>query len=217
MKSEKVSQLAGPKEGDYIAIESYKHNGLLHRKWRDTMVVKTEQNILIGVNDRTLITESDGRKWLSREPAIVYFHKKLWFNVIVMLRPEGVAYYCNLASPFVLDRQALKYIDYDLDIKVFPDGETRLLDVDEYAMNKKRWHYGEKIDTVLRGASLELLDWIEKGNGPFSPQFANIWYERYNELRPDYKNSFFKGKENEERKILGNEPYRQSFFAESNG
>lgn len=51
-----------PREGDYIAIQSYKHNGMLHRNWRDTMVVKTEQNIIIGVNDRTLITEEDGRK-----------------------------------------------------------------------------------------------------------------------------------------------------------
>ena len=38
-----------PREGDYIAIQSYKHNGTLHRNWRDTMVVKTEQNIIIGV------------------------------------------------------------------------------------------------------------------------------------------------------------------------
>ena len=87
-----------PREGDYIAIQSYKHNGTLHRNWRDTMVVKTEQNIIIGVNDRTLITEEDGRKWISREPAIVYFHRKLWFNVIAMLRPDGVAYYANLAN-----------------------------------------------------------------------------------------------------------------------
>ena len=40
-----------------------------------------------------------------------------------MIREEGVSYYCNLASPFVLDNEALKYIDYDLDVKVFKDGE----------------------------------------------------------------------------------------------
>ncbi len=44
-----------------------------------------------------------------------------------MIREKGVSYYCNLASPFLLDDEALKYIDYDLDIKVFPDGEKRLL------------------------------------------------------------------------------------------
>lgn len=44
-----------------------------------------------------------------------------------MIRENGVSYYCNLASPFVLDNEALKYIDYDLDVKVFADGEKDYL------------------------------------------------------------------------------------------
>ena len=112
-----------PREGDFITIKSYKHDGSLHRTWRDTMVLKTNENSIIGVNDHTLVTESDGRRWVTREPAIVYFHKKFWFNIIAMIRENGVSYYCNLASPYLLDNEALKYIDYDLDIKVFADGE----------------------------------------------------------------------------------------------
>lgn len=112
-----------PKEGDFITIQSYKHDGSLHRTWRDTMVLKTTENALIGVNDHTLVTENDGRRWVTREPAIVYFHKKYWFNIIAMIRETGVSYYCNLASPYILDPEALKYIDYDLDVKVFADGE----------------------------------------------------------------------------------------------
>ena len=49
-----------------------------------------------------------------------------------MIRDNGISYYCNLASPYILDQEALKYIDYDLDVKVFADGEKKLLDVDEY-------------------------------------------------------------------------------------
>ena len=49
-----------------------------------------------------------------------------------MLREEGVYYYCNLSSPFAYDSEALKYIDYDLDIKVYPDMTYTLLDEDEY-------------------------------------------------------------------------------------
>ena len=30
------------------------------------------------------------------------------------------------------DEEALKYIDYDLDIKVYPNGKYHLLDEDEY-------------------------------------------------------------------------------------
>ncbi|HFM7917678.1 TPA: DUF402 domain-containing protein, partial [Enterococcus faecium] len=156
-----------PKEGEFVTIQSYKHDGKLHRTWRDTMVLKTSEHSMIGVNDHTLVTESDGRRWVTREPAIVYFHKKYWFNVIAMIREKGVSYYCNLASPFLLDDEALKYIDYDLDIKVFPDGEKRLLDVDEYEMHSKMMNYPNDIDFILKENVKILVDWINNGDGPF--------------------------------------------------
>ena len=81
------------------------------------MVLKTTENAIIGVNDHTLVTESDGRRWVTREPAIVYFHKKYWFNIIAMIRDNGISYYCNMASPYYLDEEALKYIDYDWMLK----------------------------------------------------------------------------------------------------
>ncbi|HEO7302382.1 TPA: DUF402 domain-containing protein, partial [Streptococcus agalactiae] len=157
-----------PKEGDFITIQSYKHDGSLHRTWRDTMVLKTTENALIGVNDHTLVTENDGRRWVTREPAIVYFHKKYWFNIIAMIRETGVSYYCNLASPYILDPEALKYIDYDLDVKVFADGEKRLLDVDEYEQHKAQMNYPTDIDYILKENVKILVEWINENKGPFS-------------------------------------------------
>ena len=171
-----------PKEGEFVTIQSYKHDGKLHRTWRDTMVLKTSEHSMIGVNDHTLVTESDGRRWVTREPAIVYFHKKYWFNVIAMIREKGVSYYCNLASPFLLDDEALKYIDYDLDIKVFPDGEKRLLDVDEYEMHSKMMNYPNDIDFILKENVKILVDWINNEKGPFSQGYIDIWYNRYKQL-----------------------------------
>ncbi|PCS07388.1 hypothetical protein RU87_GL001024 [Lactococcus plantarum] len=172
-----------PKEGDFITIQSYKHDGSLHRTWRDTMVLKTNENSIIGVNDHTLVTESDGRRWVTREPAIVYFHKKFWFNIIAMIRENGVSYYCNLASPYLLDNEALKYIDYDLDIKVFADGEKKLLDVEEYERHKRQMSYPDDIDFILKENVKILVDWINEGKGPFSKEYVAIWYDRYRQLK----------------------------------
>lgn len=171
-----------PKEGDFITIQSYKHDGSLHRTWRETMVLKTSEHSIIGVNDHTLVTEADGRRWVTREPAIVYFHKKYWFNIIAMLRERGVSYYCNLASPYVLDSEALKYIDYDLDVKVFPDGEKRLLDVDEYEQHRLQMNYSKDIDFILKENVKILVDWINNQKGPFSEEYIKLWYERYQQL-----------------------------------
>ena len=172
-----------PKEGDFITIQSYKHDGSLHRTWRDTMVLKITENAIIGVNDHTLVTESDGRRWITREPAIVYFHKKYWFNIIAMIRDNGVSYYCNLASPFHIDQEALKYIDYDIDVKVFTNGEKKLLDVEEYEQHKEKMHYSDNIDFILKENVKVLVDWINQNRGPFSEEYIKIWYNRYVELR----------------------------------
>ena len=159
----------GPREGEFITIKSYKHDGSLHRTWRDTMVLKTSENALIGCNDHTLVTESDGRRWVTREPALMYFHKHYWFNIVTMIRDNGVSYYCNLASPVVLDKEALKYIDYDLD-------------VDEYEEHGKKWSYSPQTDKILKHNVRILVDWINNRKGPFSKEYVEIWYNRYLEL-----------------------------------
>ncbi|MDR2661140.1 MAG: DUF402 domain-containing protein [Lactobacillaceae bacterium] len=168
-----------PREGDFITIKSYKHDGHLHRTWRDTMVLKTTENALIGINNHTLVTEDDNRKWVTHEPAIVYFHKKYWFNVIAMIRKDGISYYSNLASPYVLDKEALKYIDYDLDIKVTSSGNKILLDADEYVDHSQLWEYPDEVKDILEAHVKILKKMIEAGEGPFSQGYIDLWYSRY--------------------------------------
>ena len=178
-----------PREGEFITIKSYKHDGSLHRTWRDTMVLKTSDQSIIGCNDHTLVTEADGRRWVTREPALLYYHKHYWFNIVTMIRQKGVSYYCNLASPYVIDQEALKYIDYDLDIKVFPDGEKRLLDVDEYEVHRNRMNYPKEIDHILKENVKILVSWINEEKGPFSKEYVDLWYERYCQLSHNQQNS----------------------------
>ncbi|WP_088008248.1 nucleoside tri-diphosphate phosphatase [Indiicoccus explosivorum] len=168
-----------PSEGESIQIHSYKHNGRIHRVWQETTVLKGTRNIVIGGNERTLVTESDGRTWLTREPSIVYFHAEHWFNIICMLRDDGVYYYCNISSPFVYSNNVLKYIDYDLDVKVFPDMSYTLLDEDEFEDHKRQMGYPEVIDQILYRNVDKLIGWIQQKKGPFAPDFIEVWTNRY--------------------------------------
>jgi len=171
--------MANPKEGETIQIHSYKHDGKIHRVWQETTVLKGTRNVVIGANERTLVIESDGRTWLTREPSIVYFHAQHWFNIICMLRDDGVYYYCNMSSPFVFDNNTVKYIDYDLDVKVFPDMSYNILDEDEYEDHKAKMKYPDVIDKILKRNVDKLIGWIKQRRGPFAPDFIDVWTSRY--------------------------------------
>ncbi len=168
-----------PKVGDIVQIHSYKHNGKIHRAWKEAVIIDISENYLIAANNRTRVTESDGRSWITREPAICYFFKEHWFNVIGMLRNDGIYYYCNLCSPYLYEEGAIKYVDYDLDVKVFPNYNYRILDKDEYEKHRKKMKYPDKIEKIIENEMRILLEFISNHEGPFAPGFVEHWYRYY--------------------------------------
>ena len=53
-------------ENQYVYIQSYKHDGSLHRTWAMGYVLEANEKRIVAVTNRTLVSESDGRKRLSR-------------------------------------------------------------------------------------------------------------------------------------------------------
>ena len=47
--------------GKKILIHGYKHNGKIHRCWSKGLVLQETDDHYIVINNRTLVTESDGR------------------------------------------------------------------------------------------------------------------------------------------------------------
>lgn len=170
---------AYPYPGQHIQIQSLKHNGHVHRVWDESVVLqRSSQNWIVG-NDKAIVHESDGREWITREPAICTFGKDQWFNTIGMLRQDGVYYYCNIGSPFLWKNNHLQYIDYDLDVKVFPDMTYTILDEDEFDLHSRHMNYPKQVvDHVHRGLD-ELLQKIFQRKGAFEPEYVERWYERF--------------------------------------
>ena len=166
-----------PKVGEYVLIHSYKHNGAIHRSWEKGLVLSSDEDRTIVMNQHTLVNEADGRIWYTREPAICYFPHHEWYNVICMIRKNGVHYYCNMASPTLYDGEALKYIDYDLDLKVFPDEGYRILDQEEYKHHAALMNYGEDLDFILHKELDALIELAVNKQGVFEEQFAKKWYQ----------------------------------------
>ena len=56
--------------GKKVLIHCYKHNGTIHRCWSKGFILDENNDHFISINNRTLVTEADGRMWHKREPAI---------------------------------------------------------------------------------------------------------------------------------------------------
>lgn len=168
-----------PKIGEVIYIQSYKHDGSLHRTWSSGTVIDVDDDKVVLITYKTWVVESDGRRWFTREPAICFYYFKRWYNVIAMIRSKGIYYYCNLASPVVYDDEALKNIDYDLDLKVFPDGNYHILDRDEFEAHQIEMNYSKQIIDVVEVEMRRLISLVKAHQFPFCEKTINNYFEKY--------------------------------------
>lgn len=171
------------KVGDRLTINCYKHNGKIHRSWDEATILDVQDDYIVCANNKTKVTESDGRSYYTSEPAILFFYKNSWFNIIAQLKKNGLFYYCNIATPYIIDESIIKYIDYDLDLRVFPDGGFRVLDRNEYKYHKKIMHYSDDLDLILRSELTKLIDIKRKNEGPFNVELIDKYYQKYKELQ----------------------------------
>ncbi len=172
-------QMVCPNKMPKVRIESYKHNGTLHRAWKESFVLKDGEPFILA-NHGTEVTEQDGKTWVTSELAICQFHRNRWFHTIILFKEDiNYSYYCNIASPFKVERGVLSYIDYDLDLVVDMDGNMKWLDHAEFMENKIRYSYSEKILEEIAMAASQLEDWVRKGLDPFNPSFVSYWYHRF--------------------------------------
>ncbi len=167
------------KVGGHYVIHCYKHDGRIHKIWEEAVLLEIGEEYLVFGNDRTKVIESDGRSWKTREPAIMFFFKKKWFNVIGQYKKDGIQFYCNIASPFLIDETAIKYIDYDLDLRVFPDGSFKVLDRGEYNYHKSQMHYSKDLDKILHSELSSLIETVRKKEWPFRHEEIKKYYEIY--------------------------------------
>ena len=69
-----------------------------------------------------------------------------------------------MASPYIIDENVIKYIDYDLDLRVFPDGGYKILDYNEYkygvrmvATSNSASSFGGKVGS---GLGTSIIGWF---------------------------------------------------------
>ncbi len=171
------------KIGDTLVIHCYKHNGVIYESSKLAYVIDIKDDYIVLGDENVLITKKDGRTWHTKGSAIMFFYKKRWFNIIAQLKEDGIFYYCNIASPFVIDDNALKYIDYDLDLRVFNDGAFKILDRNEYNYHKKLMNYPKEINYIIKEELSALIEMKKASEFPFNKQTIYDYYEKFQKVK----------------------------------
>lgn len=141
------------------------------------------------------VTEADGRRWVTKEKAIFLLYKEKWMNVIAMFKdpcaihgrngkiigefPGGICYYVNIASPTIFDKGFLKYIDYDLDVKLYPDGLEKTLDENEYIHHATTYGYAPDLEKAINSSLENVKQMIETRTPPFDGELIDSLYNRF--------------------------------------
>ncbi len=167
------------KIGENYMIHCYKHDGNIHRSWDEAILLDIKKDYLVFGNSRARVNNSDGRVWYTKEPAIIYYYKNKWYNVITQFKESGIYYYCNIASPTILEGKVIKYIDYDLDLRVFPDGTYKILDEAEYEYHRNKMGYSKEIDIIVKQELKNLITLYKSGQGPFDKNEVKKYFDTY--------------------------------------
>ena len=163
------------KVGDKLTIHCYKHNGKIDRISGEAIVLDETDEYLVCANNKVKLIENDGRSHRTKEIAILFFYKKEWYNILAQLKKYGLFYYCNIASPYIIDGNIIKYIDYDLDLRIFPDKN-------EYRYHKITMRYSEEIDIIVQDSLNKLIENKNINAFPFKKEVIEHYYKIYKDI-----------------------------------
>jgi protein associated with RNAse G/E len=152
-----------------IVVSVRKYDGREHRCW-PAEIAKREGSLLVldavfdeEIEHDLLGTISSGT--ISTE----YYWLDRWYNVFRFSDADRKLknFYCNVNQPPQFDGRVLSYIDLDIDVLVAPNLTYKILDVDDFEANARRYSYPEEVQANAQRALSELIGMIEARAFPF--------------------------------------------------
>ncbi|WP_022935354.1 DUF402 domain-containing protein [Mesomycoplasma moatsii] len=134
----------------FFNVQAFKYDGELYRQWNGVKVIDENDDYVCCLLYKTKVNEKNKQKWIIKEPTLWFFSKKNFFNMTIVQRKTGLHYYINLASPFFIENENIKYIDFDFDIKIYPNKPFQIVDHYDFQKNKEKWYNVDLINTIYQ-------------------------------------------------------------------
>lgn len=155
-----------------ITVRACKFDGSEHRTWPAKLLRQAGTLLVLDAKfDQEIQHDLLGTIALGTT-SIEYYWLDRWYNIFRFAQPSGElrSYYCNVNVPPTFDGQVLNYIDLDIDILVEPDFEYRIVDLEDFELNAKRYSYSIETRTSAKRALKEVVNLIETRSFPFTDE-----------------------------------------------
>jgi len=97
-----------------------------------------------------------------------FYYADRWFNIFQVFRADGLmkGWYCNICKRASFSGNEISFVDMVLDVFVYPDGRSLVLDEEEF-LEKARTIYSPEDAAKAKSAVTELLAMVEQRQHPF--------------------------------------------------
>lgn len=152
-----------------ITVNSRKYDLSIRRSWKCRLIERADPLLVfVGEFDRD-VEHPDLGSIAAGTISYEYYWLDGWYNVFRFHEPDGSFrnFYCNINMPPTFESGTLDYVDLDIDVLVWPDWTSIILDRDEFEANSAKFNYPESVLFQANTALSELLDLIEERRFPF--------------------------------------------------
>ncbi len=166
--------------GDELWVERCKWPDRPHYGTRGVLLGEDEHGHWVGYRAQSPIHRGDMVLFLSQHPVVVCVSHADWYMASWWSGHE-IELYVDVVTPPAWTERGATMVDLDFDIIVI-DGESRLVDEDEFEEHRVLYGYPEHLITAARTAAMEVFERVRTGQAPFTPEHGARWHERLVEL-----------------------------------
>ncbi len=156
-----------------VSIHAYKYDGCLYRTFEFPKIIYVDEKIVILSLEKTrIISQGKNKKFYhsnGNKDSFWIMFKEEWYNLIITFCPKKckIIYYFNIASPFIFEDEAIKYIDLDLDVRLIFNKKkhsliVKELDQNEFEKNSMTMLYPRELINQTINAKDKLINLIKK-------------------------------------------------------
>lgn len=152
-----------------ITVNARKFDGKIHKTWNCELIERDDELLIFKGVFQEQIKHPDLGIIRPGTVSYEYYWLDRWYNVFRFHDPERTLrnFYCNVNSPPTFESNVLDYVDLDLDVLISVDFNIRILDVEEFEINAKKYGYSEELKRNAQSGLSELINLARSRRFPF--------------------------------------------------